>query len=191
MPPQARIGDASQVPADVHGCPGCPHTVVGPAISGSPNVFTNGRPSVRVGDKGIHAACCGPNTWAAKTGCRSVLINGRSAHRLSDVVKHCGGMGRTMVGSANVIVGDNTSGASRVSSPPAQTHVGFRIKDKFSGEPIVNLRLTIEFPDGSQREFVTNSKGEIVIHDCQPGSYVINGAEDTSLLVLSSSETPM
>jgi uncharacterized Zn-binding protein involved in type VI secretion len=49
MPPQARVGDASMVPADAHGCPACPHPAVGPAISGSPNVLTNGLPSVRVG----------------------------------------------------------------------------------------------------------------------------------------------
>jgi len=63
MPPQGRLGDKSNVPADAHGCPACPHPCVGPAISGSANVLTNTRPSLRVTDNGIHAACCGPNTW--------------------------------------------------------------------------------------------------------------------------------
>lgn len=110
MPPQVRVGDSSFVPADAHGCPACPHPALGPAVQGSANVFTNGLPSVRVGDNGIHAACCGPNLWTAKTGSRSVLINGRPAHRLSDLVKHCGGTGQSIQGSPNVIVGDYTSG---------------------------------------------------------------------------------
>lgn len=109
MPPQGRIGDNALVPADAHGCPACPHPAVGPGIAGSPNVLTNGLPSLRVGDPGIHAACCGPNKWAAKTGSRTVFINGRAAHRLSDMVRHCGGLGQLVEGSPNVIVGDLTS----------------------------------------------------------------------------------
>lgn len=109
MPPQGRLGDLAQIPADAHGCPACPHPAVGPAIAGSTNVLTNGMPSLRVGDPGIHAACCGPNTWSAKTGSATVLINGRKAHRLSDMTKHCGGMGQLIIGSPNVIVGDSSN----------------------------------------------------------------------------------
>ena len=105
MPPQSRLGDKSQVPADAHGCPACPHPVVGPAIDGSPNVLTNGLRSVRVGDPGVHAACCGPNKWNAKMGSSTVFINNKAAHRLSDMVKHCGGIGKTITGSPNVITG--------------------------------------------------------------------------------------
>ena len=32
MPGQCRLGDKSNVPADAHGCPACPHPAVGPAI---------------------------------------------------------------------------------------------------------------------------------------------------------------
>jgi uncharacterized Zn-binding protein involved in type VI secretion len=105
MPPQARLGDKAFNPADAHGCPACPHPVIGPAIAGSGDVVTNDRPSIRVGDPGIHAACCGPNTWNAKVGSGTVLINGRKAHRLADATKHCGGMGQTIEGSPNVITG--------------------------------------------------------------------------------------
>lgn len=105
MPPQARVGDNALNPADAHGCPACPHPVVGPAVQGSPNVLTNSLPSVRVGDKGVHAACCGPNMWNAKVGSGTVLINGKPAHRLADMTKHCGGIGQTIVGSPNVITG--------------------------------------------------------------------------------------
>ena len=84
------------------------HPATGPAIAGSRDVFVNRLPAIRVSDPGIHASCCGQNTWNAKTGSRSVLINGRSAHRLGDLVKHCGGIGQTIEGSPNVIVGDNS-----------------------------------------------------------------------------------
>lgn len=110
MPPQGRLSDLAQSPADAHGCPACPHPTVGPAVSGSADVLTNGLPSLRVGDSGVHAACCGPNKWNAKTGSATVLINGRKAHRLSDMVKHCGGIGRLIMGSPNVIVGDSGAG---------------------------------------------------------------------------------
>lgn len=105
MPPQGRLGDKSQAPIDVHGCVACPHTVIGPAVQGSPNVLVNNRPAVRVGDKGIHAPCCGPNMWEAVTGSTTVLINNKPAHRLGDMDRHCGGPGVLIEGSPNVIVG--------------------------------------------------------------------------------------
>ena len=105
MPPQSRLGDKSNVPVDAHGCPTCPHPCVGPAIVGSPDVFVNYRPALRVGDKGIHAACCGPNTWEATVGSGTVFINYKAAHRLGDQDQHCGGMGQMIEGSNDVITG--------------------------------------------------------------------------------------
>ncbi len=105
MPPQGRLGDKSQVPACAHGCPGCPHPCIGPAIAGSPNVLVNGRPALRIQDPGVHAACCGPNTWQAQQGSGTVFINSKAAHRLGDTVKHCGGIGKLIEGSNNVMVG--------------------------------------------------------------------------------------
>ena len=105
MPGQGRLGDKSQIPADAHGCPGCPHPAVGPAISGSANVMVNSRPALRVGDMGMHAACCGPNTWTAQAGSGTVKINGKGAHRMGDADTHCGGSGKLIEGSADVIVG--------------------------------------------------------------------------------------
>ena len=93
------------VPADAHGCPKCPHTAVGPAVMGSPDVITNGRPSLRVQDPGGHAVCCGPNTWVCMTGSGTVMINNKAAHRMGDQDKHCGGMGQLIEGSTNVITG--------------------------------------------------------------------------------------
>lgn len=103
--PASRLGDKSQCPADGHGCPGCPHVVIGPAISCSPNVNINGRGALRVGDNGVHAACCGPNTWVAVKGSSTVFINGMASHRLDDMDQHCGGIGRMIEGSPNVNVG--------------------------------------------------------------------------------------
>lgn len=115
MPSQGRLGDKSQVPADAHGCPACPHSATGPAIIGSPDVLVNNRPALRLGDMGIHAACCGPNTWVAVQGSATVLINGKPAHRLGDMDVHCGGPGNLIEGSADVFVGDETAVATALS----------------------------------------------------------------------------
>ena len=105
MPPQGRLGDLSKVSADAHGCPGCAHTCVGPAIKGSPNVFVNNMPALRVTDMGVHAACCGPNMWTAVQGSATVLINFLPAHRKNDADMHCGGPGKLIMGSPDVITG--------------------------------------------------------------------------------------
>jgi uncharacterized Zn-binding protein involved in type VI secretion len=107
MPPQGRLNDKSFVPADVHGCPACPHPCIGPAVTGSPDTMVNYRPALRVTDQGIHAACCGPNQWIAITGSRTVFINFLPAHRLGDMDMHCGGLGELVEGSPDVIVGDS------------------------------------------------------------------------------------
>lgn len=77
---------------------------------GSPTVNVNGRPALRVEDKGVHAACCGPNMWTAQKGAPSVFINGKAAFRLNDMSKHCGGVGQLVQGSSDVIVGDSGGG---------------------------------------------------------------------------------
>lgn len=105
MPEQGRVGDKARNPADAHGCPGCAHGVIGPAVSGSPNVKVNGKPALRVGDPGVHAACCGPNQWKAAKGSSTVFINGLPAHRKGDMTAHCGGVGNLIEGSPDVIVG--------------------------------------------------------------------------------------
>lgn len=53
MPPQGRLGDKSQAAAYAHGCLSYPDPVVGPAVRGSPDVFVNNRPALRVGDQGV------------------------------------------------------------------------------------------------------------------------------------------
>lgn len=169
MPPQARVGDASMVPADAHGCPACPHSATGPAILGSPNVLTNGLPSVRVGDSGVHAACCGPNKWNAKTGSNSVLINGRRAHRLKDLVIHCGGMGNTIEGSPNVIVGDQTGFIANESAIVILKHqIHIRLLSPDGTRPISNRKVIIRTSAGQEFVSKTNQEGLISIKGIEP-----------------------
>lgn len=109
MPAQCRISDPVQGIC-VHGCPAEPHAVVGTVVSGSPDVNVNSLPAFRLGDKGIHAACCRMNKWEAFMGSMTVYINGKAAIRQGDMSKHCngpgdGGMGSLKAGSPNVSTG--------------------------------------------------------------------------------------
>jgi len=67
--------------------------------------MVNGLAALRIGDPGIHMACCGPNMWNAQTGSATVFINGKPAHRKGDMTKHCGGVGELTMGSPTVLVG--------------------------------------------------------------------------------------
>lgn len=155
MPPQARIGDLAQAAADAHGCPSCPHPVAGPAIQGSANVLVNGLGAVRLGDAGVHAGCCDKNAWRAKSGSRSVLINGRRAHRLSDWVKHCGGLGHTVVGSDNVLVGDHepplAEPAPSTSDVPHQRELLLSLRDAL-GRALLDVEILVHCPHRPRRK---------------------------------------
>jgi len=105
MPGAGRLGDKSNVPVCAHGCLACPHPAVGPAIAGSPDVNINKKPALRLGDNGVHAVCCGPNTWSAVKGSGTVMINNKPAHRMGDSDQHCGGVGQLIEGSPDVIIG--------------------------------------------------------------------------------------
>ena len=87
----ACVGGIARCP-HAHGCPACPHDAMGAIVSGSPNVFIDGLPAARVGDRGTHSivACCGPNTFVIKTGDPNVLIEGKPAARVGDQTLHCG-----------------------------------------------------------------------------------------------------
>ena len=105
MPEMGRLGDSSEAKIDSHGCPASPHSVNGPAVTGSADVLVNHKPALRMGDQGIHAACCGPNMWVAVKGSGTVFINHRPAHRKGDLDMHCGGPGQLTEGSSDVLVG--------------------------------------------------------------------------------------
>jgi hypothetical protein len=103
MPAQGRVSDLAKCDQDAHGCPACPHPVIGPLFMGSPDVFVNSLPAGRETDMGLHAACCGPNMWMANAGSPDVFINSLAAYRKDDESKHCGGSGTLQMGSPNVI----------------------------------------------------------------------------------------
>ena len=105
MPPVCRVGDKASCPRDSHGKDCCSHGVSGPATAGSPDVTVNGCAMLRIGDSGVHARCCGSNTWIASVGSDSVLINGIPAARLGDATTHCGGKGRMVEASPDVEIG--------------------------------------------------------------------------------------
>lgn len=107
MPPQGRVQDIALVPSDSHSSPCCSHTAEGPADIGSTNVLTNGRFSLRFNgsDGGSHASCCGAARWVTASGSATVFINGKPAHRKTDLTTHCGGPGNLKTGSDNVMVG--------------------------------------------------------------------------------------
>ncbi len=94
-------------PADAHGCLVCPHSVSGPATTGSSDVMVAGSPQLRASgmDQGVHAACCGPNTWMTLQGSSTVFVNDQPAVRLGDTTTHCGGVGSVITGADNVIIG--------------------------------------------------------------------------------------
>jgi hypothetical protein len=75
-------------------------------------VNINNRPALRVGDSGVHAACCGPNRWTAQAGSATVFINGKPAFRMNDAALHCGGSGKLIEGSQTVIIGDLGGGGA-------------------------------------------------------------------------------
>jgi hypothetical protein len=53
--------------------------------------------------------------WQAQQGSSTVFINGKAAYRKNDPSKHCGGDGKLIEGSDDVIVGDASGGGSSAS----------------------------------------------------------------------------
>ncbi len=104
MPLACRMNDISMNPADAHGCNGCPHTASGPALTGSSNCVVEGQPVLRASgnDSGVHAACCGPNSWVTMQGSSSVFVNDLPVVRMGDSTVHCGGVG-TMISSCGTV----------------------------------------------------------------------------------------
>lgn len=67
---------------------------------------------MRLDDVGIHAVCCGPNMWSAAQGSTTVFINDKPAVRNNDQTRHCGGTGKMVEGSPDVIIGGAAGTAS-------------------------------------------------------------------------------
>ena len=155
MPEAGRLGDQAHVPSDSHGSVCCAHSCIGPATSGSGDVLINGRPALRIDDQGVHSSCCGGNTWVAVAGAPAVLINDRKAHRLNDATQHCGGAGKLVEGSPDVIIGDGGGGAQQL----GRYDQAFYLKYDDTGEPVANRRFRIIREDGSVIEGTTDDQG--------------------------------
>ncbi|MBK8255024.1 MAG: PAAR domain-containing protein [Polyangiaceae bacterium] len=153
MKPAGRKGDRSHVAADGHSCPRCPHQAIGPAVTGSGNVLINGRPALRVDDEGKHADCCGEQSWTAVRGAPRVLINERKAHRLGDQDAHCGGSGRLVDGSPNVLIGEYTRAPQR-----SAAKLRFRLVTT-ADVPIPDMPFSADLPDGTEIRGSTDSEG--------------------------------
>lgn len=102
MKPAVRLTDIAFIAGDGHCCPACVHACSGPVIGASGNVNVNSLPAARKDDPGIHAACCGPNTYVIAQGSSNVFINGKPAARFGDKTTHCGGSGKLVTASPNV-----------------------------------------------------------------------------------------
>lgn len=83
------------------------------ATGGSPDVYVNERPLMRVGDAYVPHGCpaCPKPSHQRKlaVGSGSVFVNGRPAGRIGDAID-CGGQAQT--GSNNVFIGDKAPGVS-------------------------------------------------------------------------------
>ena len=106
MPGACRLTDLHLNPSDCCGCSSCCHLVVGPAITGSADVYTNSLPALRKNftDVGVHCCCCGPNIWGTIVGSSDVFINTQGVVRFSDINWCCGGIGCMITASSDVIV---------------------------------------------------------------------------------------
>jgi uncharacterized Zn-binding protein involved in type VI secretion len=91
---------------------------------GSPDVNVNSKPALRVDDKGTHQACCKANMWTAQIGSATVFINGKAAHRMNDMTTHCGGVGRLIEGSSDVITGGAAGGGGGGGGGPGDSARG-------------------------------------------------------------------
>lgn len=105
MPPAHRQGDIGSG----HAC----HFPPTPATGGSPNVYVNGKPLMRVSDSYVPHACptCPAplHGRALAEGSATVFINHLAAGRIGDAID-CGGQAQT--GSSNVYIGDKSAKAT-------------------------------------------------------------------------------
>ncbi|MCI0472938.1 MAG: PAAR domain-containing protein [Ignavibacteria bacterium] len=98
----ACVGDFVFCHACSHGCPGCPHEVVGTIGNGSSTVKVRGKSAARVGDGGMHIeTCCGSNVFSIAEGDNELLIDGKPAAKIGSTTQHCGGVG--------IITGENVN----------------------------------------------------------------------------------
>lgn len=109
-----------------------------------------------------------------------MLINGRAAHRLGDLVKHCGGFGKTIAGSPNVIVGDlSVRHTSRPFTDQEDALEPIMVKFIFyDGSPVANKKFSANGPKGTHIGII-GADGTGIISQVKKGEYrvLIDGEE--------------
>ena len=108
MPQAARVGDiAVGIPHchSVHPWSPVPHPITGPIQTGAATVYIENIQAARINDLGVHAACCGPNTYQIISGSGTCIIESSPAARVGDTTLHCATSTGTIVsGSATVMI---------------------------------------------------------------------------------------
>lgn len=194
----ARVGSVSKCPADAHGGPADPLTVVGAVMTGNGNVLINGLPAACEGDRGMHVSCAGANTFVITGGDDRVLINGKRAASLAfGETQHCGGKGHLVS-----LEGFYTSGFTALSGDVSFTDKsGNKIaagKNPPAGTTMVTgpKGLAVISPDKNTvlmvlpftEMLITDKEGNNLFLELRNGSIMVNGekADNNRNLVIES-----
>lgn len=194
----AHIGSMAFCPADADGCPGCPHPVTGPVITGNGNVLIDGMPVACEGDRGVHAGCCGGNNFVITDGDPEVLINGKKAAKIGSATQHCGGKGHIVstVGGVNtrdsymalsddISITKNGQKLPKNGKPQAGTTIKTGPKGLLVMSPDRNTVMMIMPNTGA---VITGADGNDLVIQLNEGTLFVNGekADGNKNLVIES-----
>jgi uncharacterized Zn-binding protein involved in type VI secretion len=194
----ARVGSKSFCPGDSHGTPADPLVCMGPVITGNGNVLIDGMPVACEGDRGIHAACGGPNNFVIVDGDPEVLINGKKVAKLGSRTRHCGGGGYIAsidesTGSTNLLKGLSgdisiTKNGRKIpnnSTPEKGTTLKTGPKGLLMMSPDRNTVLMVMPNTGA---VITGADGNDLVIQMNDGALFVNGEKggDNKNLVIES-----
>lgn len=194
----AHIGSMALCPSDAHGCIACAHTVTGPVITGNGNVLIDGMPVACEGDRGVHAGCCGGNSFVITGGDPEVLINGKKVAKIGSSTQHCGGNGHIvstgsgvstrdayMALSDDISITKNGQKLPKSSKPEAGTTIKTGPKGLLMMSPDKNTVLMM-LP--KTHAVITNNDGNDMVIQLEDGHIMVNGekAENNKNLVIES-----
>ncbi len=194
----AHIGSMAFCPSDAHGCIGCSHAVSGPVITGNGNVLINGMPVACEGDRGVHAACCGGNSFVITDGDPNVLINGKKVAKIGSRTQHCGGSGHIVSTGGSVSTSDaymalsddisitkNGQKMPKTSKPETGTTFKTGPKGLLMMSPDKNTVLMV-LP--KTQAVITNNDGNDMVIQIDDGHVMVNGekADNNKNLIIES-----
>jgi uncharacterized Zn-binding protein involved in type VI secretion len=193
----AHIGSLAFTTSDAHGCPGCPHSAIGPVITGNGNVLIDGMPVACVGDRGVHSPCCDGNNFVIAEGDPNVLINGKQVAMIGSRTQHCGGSGhivstggRESTSSAYIALSDDISVTKngqrlpKADKPDAGTTFKTGPKGLLMMSPDKNTVLML-LPES--QAVITNNDGKDISINLEHGHVMVNGEKtDNKKLIIES-----